>query len=248
MNVFIFIQLLFGFSFFIRVLFEIYKNKLVSSVSLTKIGTLFLVWMVIGVFLIDVKSIFWLFWIYSPTCLLLFGKVLLRKHREKQFQKLFLFFLNNILLQMKGGNSFRRAFQLANQSNKGIFCEKFKQIYDFVVFSQHINANSHPIFLKEVIYELKQVDSHPHKAIQRLTNLRRKHLILEKFRQKSGQVLRQIRIQSLILTGLYFALLTFVSVNYGFKKHLLVISLSFLIFVLGLVGVFAFGRKIKWKI
>lgn len=248
MNLFVFIQLLFGFGFFIRVLIEIYNNKLLSSASLTKIGTFFLFWIGFGAVFLNFHSFFWLLWLYSPTVIVLISKYLLRKHRENQFQKHFLFFLNNILLKMKGGNSFRKAFLSVNHSNNEFFREKFKQMYNFVAFSQHVTTELQTGFLNEVLVELKAVDSQPHKAIQRLENFRRKLLIINKFRQKSGQVLRQIRLQALILTGLYVALFIFVTLNFGIQKHLNLVILSIFAFLLGLVGVFFMGRRMKWKI
>lgn len=248
MKIVIFAQFLFGFCIFIRILEQIRTKNLISSDHMTKIGTTFFVLMVIIASFFSRSPIIVLAFLYSTVIFVSVCEPLLRKWREKNFESEFLPILSSIILKMKAGTSFREALLATSDESDPFMRTKLQQIREAVVFSQQLTAKDSTPFLNLVINELDLVDKASHSAIQRLCNFRRKLDVESDFRRKSGQILLQLRMQSYILAGLYFALVIFVTTRFDFKSNFELMALSFLLFVIGFVWVQRSGRKIRWKV
>ena len=248
LKIVVFAQIVFGFRFFVRNLEILHESSLITKLAMTKIGTLFVLWNVLGIIFLSPWPLMVFFWLQLPNILLCLSKKWIRMYRETCFRRHFLGFLNKIILQMRSGNSFRQAVVRANETNSSFVRTKMDDIMKIVVFSQHSSTVTKSSFVDFIISEFKLVDTHSHRSLQRLLNLRKKIQIEEEFRHRSGQVLNQIRLQSTVITVLYSALLIFVVVQYGFMKHSGIIYVSTFMFIVGLLFVFKLGRKLKWKV
>lgn len=248
MRTFVFINFVFGFWILFRCLDKTLVKSLVHSSTLTKIGTLYVVWVVVGVSILKLTIMTCLILVYSPLFLLFFGQFGLRQWREKQVYERVLPFVNNLILQMQSGTSFRESFLLANEFNDPFFMAKMREVFDVVVFSQHLDNQIQHSRLLEVVEEFRFIDNSPHNALQYLKNLRQQLTIEADFRRRSGQVLLQSRLQGLVMTGLYIALLIFMIHRYGWESMVKWVIPSLVLFVLGGVFLFKLGRKMKWKV
>lgn len=176
---------------------------------------------------------------------------LLRVLREKRFAKEILPFLNQIILHMRSGKAFRGAMKAAIHEDPvldGFYKIKFAEIYEAVVFSGQAKIAGLDRPRADLIHALRAADQAPHNCLQRLLNLRRKLQIASDFRRKSGQILLQIRMQAVILSVLYFALLVFTIWQNGTKSFLWLLVGSFSLFATGVAVLSCLGRKVKWKI
>ena len=143
---------------------------------------------------------------------------------------------------------FRSAFSEVINESPAATQKILIDIRDVVVFSQQNNHETLSDFTKTIVVEFVQSDRAPHSALKRLVNFRDRLKVQTDFRRKSGQVMQQIRIQSLILSGVYFALFIFVVQKFGFESNHQMILSSILLFLTGIGFIFYKGNKIKWKI
>lgn len=237
-----------GFCLCIRILEDLRAKKLINSAAMTKIGTIFLLWSLALLFVFPKFNFYSVLMLYSPLVLLQFSEKWIHQRRELEFRAQFVSFLSSLILQMKAGKGFRESLKLSQQDRSKVFREKLEQMAQIVVFSQHYNRKSMSAFHIQVLDEFIQIDRSAHAAIKRLENFRRKLEIEDDFRRRSGQILLQLRIQSLIMVGLFLALLTFVIWNYQISelKHIIFISIT--LFCSGVGLAFILGRKIRWKV
>jgi hypothetical protein len=84
--------------------------------------------------------------------------------------------------------------------------------------------------------------------VDQLRALRKEIKMLEDFRRRSGQVTQQLKMQAIIVTALFSALLLFVIKQFGFQEHRNLIFCTSSTFILGLISIFWMGRRFKWKV
>ena len=214
---------------------------------MTNFGTAYVVLIIAISFL---TSHFFVLWILSFAPHLLFSLFIafLKAHRRKKFEERFEETLGLIIMKMKSGKAFRNAFSEVISESPREIQRILIDIRDVVVFSQQNNSEHLSRFVQTIILEFIQADLAPHSALKRLSSFRDRLKIQADFRRKSGQVMQQIRIQSLILSGVYFALFIFVIKSFGFESNHQMILSSFLFFGIGLLFIFYKGNKIKWTI
>ncbi len=149
---------------------------------------------------------------------------------------------------MRLGHSFRQSILVSNEQNSGDFKTKVQKIYNIVCFSPQDNYFNPDSFVSEVVNEFIKIDKSPHLALKVLLNLKNKLLIESDFRRRSGKILYQVQIQSLVIGVLYFALMFFVINQYGWAENKRVILFSISLFLIGLVTLIKLGRSFKWNI
>lgn len=245
---FIFIVSLLGFSFAFRISEGLVQRHLFSRSEMTKIGTAYLcsVWML---FFILPRSRFNL-WValFVPIVVTAIVLLALMTRRLRLFRARFREALTLIVLKMKSGKSYRRAFAEVTEESPSSLRSMLSEISNVVAFSQQNNNVKADPFIEEVVEELLKADASPHFALRRLTSFREKLRMEDEFRRRSGQVMARIRAQSLVMTGLYLAVLIFVAVKFGWRAHQEVIVVSIALFVSGALWIWLGGRRMKWKV
>ena len=233
---------------FIRKLNELLENHLIKKELMTKIGTAQLVFLIFSYLISNKSNYFFLISVFLPLILVYLAHFIIKKQREAHFYKVFLVFLNQIILNMKVGNSFRSSFESLLDQYDDYFNEKIKEMYNFVVFSQQKTQKFSNDQVSVIVKQLIFSDRQPHLAIKRLENLRNKLKIESDFRHRSGQVSYQIRLQSLIIVCLYIALQVFVFSSFQTKQFANLIFVSNTLFFIGVFLIFRIGRNYKWKV
>ncbi len=237
-------QLMCGF----RILKSWVDSKLISSQQMTKIGTTALM----GDLII---TLFWprgwvtlIFYVILKFLLMKGAEVLIRHYREKLFERRFSDFMTKLILKMQMGSSFRQSLGELSRQSDAFTQQILNKIVDVVTFSQHFDENHSSEFLVEVISEFKRIDQESHTALKHLRAFHRKLKKQDEFRRKSGQVTRQIRVQSAMLAVLYLATLIFVGFQFDLRRNLWIVTTSALVFIAGLVWVALGGRKREWRV
>lgn len=243
----VFLILIFGFFTADRILHEVVGQNILTKKQMTKFGTAYVLVIVSFSFFTSSILVLWML-SFTPQLVFWIFIAFLKRYRSQKFEERFEEILGLMILKMKSGKAFRSAFsEVISESPYGIQ-RILIDIRDVVVFSQQKNSVKLSAFIKLILIEFVQADQAPHAALKRLVSFRDRLKIQTDFRRKSGQVMQQIRIQSLILSGVYFALFIFVIKRFGFESNHQMILLSVSLFLTGIAFIFYRGNKIKWKI
>jgi hypothetical protein len=247
MSIFIFIQLAFGFQIALRTLQYFSERKIFSNMVLTKIGTAYFLSICALIFCLRLSP--FLLWnmLFLPIGILFFSRQLVGQIRMRKFRQDFLLLLNHVMLLMKSGRSWMESMELANQSLHPFSQVKMQELLRAVVFSAQ-KPIFKEIFLNEIYFELKQIHQSPHMSIRRLQSLRNKLQMQENFRRKSGQALHQVKAQVVLMSFLYFALLIFTVVQFGWRTYRSLYGVSLILFLVGILITYSMGKKIKWSV
>ncbi len=243
----VFLILIFGFFTADRILNEVVGQNIIVKNQMTKFGTAYLIWILFIFYFTSHILILWLLAFLPHLTFSLFITTL-KKHRRKKFEERFEEILGVIIMKMKSGKAFRNAFSEAIAESPVTIQRILIDIRDVVVFSQQNNSERISDFVQMIVMEFAKADLAPHTALKRLVHFRDRLKIQSDFRRRSGQIIQQIRTQSIILTGIYFALFFFVIGRFGFKENVRLIFISLSLFGSGILFIFNKGQKIKWKI
>ncbi len=220
-----------------------------SEKRLTKIGTAVFLVMFALVFLLQQSALTRMITVFLVIGALFISlRICLQVLEQKMLNRVH-HSLKNVILQMKLGSGFRRSLELSLHYETSHFMRIWlRKIYDNVVFTQHRTPTFKSQLLLKLISELKLIDKEPNSSLQRLENLYLWLKIQSEFRRKSGKVLSQVRIQSILITTIYFALLFFISEFLGYQKAFQFFPVSFSLMSLGVFTVFYLGRRMKWSL
>lgn len=188
-------------------------------------------WLFIGILLITLK--------FFPNILRFF---LLKRLRSALIP-----LLDCVILGLQTGKSFRLSLHSAIENQTGWVRLQLMEVFESLAMSENVIAMKSAL-LKDFREELLEIDRSQTRCVEQVRALRREYKMLEDFRRRSGQVTQQIKMQAIIVTALYLALLTFVIVQFGFKDHRNLILMSFIIFCGGLLWIFLAGRRMKWNV
>ena len=145
------------------------------------------------------------------------------------------------------GKSFRFSLKTIAEKTSGWMGHQIKMIVQNLEKDDH-SRSSKSASVADFERMVSLIDKSNSKNLDRVIALRNHYKMLQNFRRRSGQVAAQIRMQAIIVTILYLALLSFVIVQFGFIKQQKLIVCSILLFGLGLFVIFYMGRKLKWKV
>lgn len=239
---------IFGLILHARTLRTLATHYHVSEKDLTKIGT--------AIFLLSVGLNFVFREIFSAQ---IFAQLTLSflqfvvasiigESRVRTVRQGILLVIDEIILQMCSGKSFRESLLFSRDRSSSLLRVFLEDLSLGVVFSQHPKTWSKDAFFQEIAREFQLIDKSNAKSLERLRNFRKKIRLQLDFRRRSGQILSQIRTQSLVMSALYLFLLAYVVCTYGFQTHVKLILISSALFLLGCVWVWRAGRRYKWKI
>lgn len=188
-------------------------------------------WLFIGILLITLK--------FFPTILRFF---LLKRLRSALIP-----LLDCVILGLQTGKSFRLSLHTAIENQTGWVRLQLMELFESLSMSENVIAMKSAL-LKDFQQEILEIDRSQTRCVEQVRALRREYKMQEDFRRRSGQVTQQIKMQAIIVTALYLALLSFVIMQFGFKDHRFLILMSFIIFSAGLIWIFLAGRRMKWKV
>lgn len=170
------------------------------------------------------------------------GQLLLRRH---YLQANFVSILDEIILEMRMGRSFRESFQKSSLGQPKWVQKLFDELLTAFVLRQAISARE---IDEGMLRELRDVFLASLKQLDRLRSLRRRLKIERDFRQKSRKALIQVRMQSLILSLLFVPLLIYQLWNRGWVEQKAIVTVSTVLFVAGAWWIVGAGRRYQWKI
>lgn len=216
--------------------------------DLTKIMPVILIFLLVTVFFSLKMVLLFIFFI----AILFFARLFYQKVtlwlENKRFREEFVVVLNEIIVRMSGGNSFRQAFSRSIEGLNERSRKIWQELLEIVTFSQQISSSYDSNFKNQILQEFFQIDRCSQSAVKQLKIFRRRFQMIENFRHKSGAVSRQIRVQSYIMIALYVLLLLFVLFHFDWKRNLGFISISFFLFFVGAAWLLLSGRRLKWKL
>lgn len=226
------------------------RQNFVQSPRMTKIGITF--FMFHGLHIVFFPNFFanWSLIYFSVIGFFVFH-FLYFKNLQTQFRKEFPAILTSIILHMKLGQSFRQALRSSILQAKHKHRSFLQSIYEHVAFSQQEFGSK--TVLKggeytEICAEFVKIDSSTHKTIEKVENFRRRLMIIEKFRRRSGRIRGQINLQMVLMSLIYAGIF---AINHWMftlndYKGMIVLSLAF--YLAGMITVFCIGKRIQWNI
>lgn len=235
-----------GIMFAFRISEKLVQQRLIAVEAMTKIGTAYLFCELLAVIFLPAPGFVTISLILHSFLWL--AQQTLTHWRVHRFQRKFLLILDQVILGMSSGLSFRQSFESAKNRMEPIVQQQLAEIMGHVAFSQQKSSSQTNEFLRDLIEELTLVDQQPHRALQRLQTLRRKLKMEQNFRRRSGQVTQQLRAQAIILSGMYAFLLIFVSQQIGLSRYLNLTLISLMLFSLGLLFILNIGKRFRWKV
>lgn len=211
--------------------FLIFNLAVICVIAVISASTPITLWLFIGILLITLK--------FFPHILRFF---LLRRLRASLIPM-----LDCLILGLQTGKSFRSSLHSAIEMQTGWVRHQLMEVCDSLQMSKNVIAVKSAL-LKDFREELLEIDRSQARCVEQVRALRRHLKMQEDFRRRSGQVTQQIKMQAIIVTALYFALLLFVIMQFGFNPHRSLIFWSAIIFFVGLFWIFLMGRRLKWKV
>lgn len=226
------------------------EEKFLTEMQKMKLDNVFLVIIFFNLFVLVLISP-WLAWILilTETILIQNSRKLIEILLRKKFPVKTLAFLDELVLLMNSGRSFRESMNAILLGREDIYSLKLRQI----VTSLSLQASSDvknptladPISVLSV--QLLQVDQAPQKAIDRLRSLRRQWRWQISFQRKSSQATAQVRAQAMILSLMYFVLFFWVAMTQNLSRIRTVVGLSLVLFLTGVLLMVILGRRRKWR-
>lgn len=220
----------FAFSHSLKRFLVVANLALICFFAMTSGSTLML-WLFIGILLLSLK--------FFPTILRIF--------LQRRLKLALIPLLDCTVLGLQTGKSFRSSLHLAIENQQGWIRQQLTELYQSMAMSENVIPLKSAL-LNDLRREFVEIDRSKSRCLEQVQALRREIKMQEDFRRRSGQVTQQIKMQALIVTALYLALLFFVITQFGFVAHKNLIVTSILVFILGLVWIFFAGRRIKWKV
>lgn len=238
----------FGFSFAMRISDHFIHRNLFDQSAMTKIGTAYFACVIaLSTFLPHSRTSMWLA-IFLPLVIFAFALSASVSRRAMNFRRDVLSALSVVILKMKSGRSFRQSLLETTSECSPHLRAKLTEIINVVAFSQQNKLITRDLFVRELVDEFILIDQQPHASMRRLNVLRDKLRIEEDFRRRSGQVLSRLRAQSLVMCGLYLAVLAFMIWKFGWQRNVQALTISMILFSTGVLWMWAGGRRLKWKV
>lgn len=211
--------------------FNLANLVVISFLTACAASTPTLLWLFIGILLITLK----------------FFPEILRFFLRKRLRSALIPLLDSVILGLQSGKSFRASLHSAVEMQGDWERLQLQEVVESLQFSeQPVAAKS--ALIKDFQAELREIDRSQSRCVEQVRALRRDYRMQEDFRRRSGQVSQQIKMQAIIVTALYFALLVFVIMQFGFERHQNMILISSVMFSGGLFFIFYTGRRMKWRV
>lgn len=218
-----------------RIYLKMIAENVFTKKQMTNFGTFYLLFILIALICLKITGIFYSFLIFSPQILIFGIGFIVKRMRKRNFQNIFISFLEVLLMKMYIGASFRESFAETKLIISKKYQDFFSQIEEFVVFPQRDLSKIKDPFIREIIYFFRKVDQNSHNNVQRIEFYFDQCKLKEKFRRKSSVITTQSRLQTIVLVCMYVVLSAFQILKFGFYGLEYVYLVSFFIFSLGLL-------------
>lgn len=170
----------------------------------------------------------------------------MRFHRESQLPVKCLSSLDQIILILKSGNSFRSAIEQVEMTENSWFRPFLAEIRKSIQHKTQTQSDSR--WFQRWSYEILDIESSKIKTLEQLEALRRQMRVEIRSRKRILQVTSGPRFQIFFMSAL-FLLLNAILLNKGINQDfLLFLSVAWILFFCGLFVAFFIMRSIKWKI
>lgn len=154
--------------------------------------------------------------------------------------------LDEIILEMRAGKAFRPALAQSLSSFGGAQVASQIDLW-LQARSVGLKLDSGPRWWLPIQLELDALDRQSHQAVVRVQQWRLRLKLESDFRRRCGQIVAQVRLQALILTGIYLALLVFALKSGLLNSEPLLIVVSLALFLIGLALIFRMGGRLRWN-
>jgi Flp pilus assembly protein TadB len=173
--------------------------------------------------------------------------IFVTQHLEnKNLRQDFVFFVDKVQLHIKMGRSLRAAFEFALHQMPQNSKIQMKEILESAESGS--SYKSRDPFCTSMHAEVSQwLGSHA-RVLSRINAFRAQLRLEDRFKQKSEQIIHQIRIQILLLCLMYLIMLFFVLQRFSFYQHTLSFLTSSVLFILGLLTFYFIARRKIWMI
>ena len=182
---------------------------------------------------------------FLPVALLIFALFFLKKQMEQDILFELFDLPRSLESRMKQGLSFLSACQKSLQDIKSKKTQDHvKKIIESIQLGTPLRHPDPDI--QNFVQDLALIHKSP-SPMKRLKLLQRKINIEKIFRLKSKRALFQARIQSGILSLFYLGLLVW-TLSVSKTRHIYLILISCVLFLIGLFWIFKIGRSMKWSV
>ena len=103
-----------------------------------------------------------------------------------------------------------------------------------------------PVWWSEMATELLAIDQQSHQSLNRLENWRTRLKFAADFKRRAGQVKVQVRLQAIVMSGIYLALFVFTVARGSWSQNAMLIGASLTMFITGLGLIMQLGKRVKW--
>ena len=245
----VFFEIVFGIVVFVRISDSLRTKKLISDLVMTKFVAAYGLWVLLWAACPRISSNYFSFCLWLPIGVLYFSPKLFKHLRKKQFRRDFSELLNQIILKMQSGRSFRSSLQAASQNFSEFSRYKFEKMFENLSFGNPSpkNSQSDPD-VESLLMHFRQAEADSHRVLPRLQQLREKIKVADSLQKKINQSLQQHYAQIGVLTALYSGLLAYTLSKFGWYPQSRLITTSILLYILGFFFSLRVGRRFKWKV
>ena len=244
----VFSEITFNFLLIIRISDILRTKNLITTAAMTKIVAAFCIWILVWALFPNLTLIPFSFLLFAPTILLFFSPNYLKFVRKRQFRSQLVLLVNNIILNMRAGRSFRPSLQAASQNLSAYMRIKIEKVVELLtVDPQNVAKTTHDPEIETILRCFRIIELDSHQALPRLLQFREKLRLEDRLNKKTKQALGQIKAQAALLSILYVGLLYMAFTRYG-EPNIKLIFLSFSLFICGLLTTIWQGRRFKWKV
>lgn len=170
----------------------------------------------------------------------------MRFYREKQLPIMCLNCLDQIILILKSGNSFRSALEQVEMTETSWIRPFLAEIRKSLYLQTQIQSDS--VWFQTWSRELLDIEASKVKTLDQLESLRRQMRVQIKSQKRISQVTSGPRFQIFFMSALFLCLNGIFVAKGVHQDLLLFLSIAWLLFLVGLLVTFFIMRSIKWKI
>lgn len=173
---------------------------------------------------------------------------IIQSRREMILKREIVPILDSLILSMKSGRAFRPSLMSYVEKSTTAVKVTMQDFLSSLQYRKNIRQLSSDLQISFFLLELAEIDQASQRPIDRLKALRRRIYLENNFRRKSRQALLQVKVQSWILTTMYFFLTLFVHFQFDLNKHRVLAINSFALFMFGFLVLRRIGRNYRWKL
>jgi hypothetical protein len=177
---------------------------------------------------------------------LIFYRKILKKFADRTYEKCHLHLLDRMILLLKAGKSSSTAIKITLNDLSGWEKTIFAELETVFELQKSEKPN---LFMLNTLYfqEIKIILRSNHHIAEQMTSFRDGLKLRHSLRHRSRQVTQQIRAQALVSILIYFVFLFMGFHYFKLEQKTGIISVSALLFLVGLGSIFLLGGRIRWK-